>query len=74
MHLDWRPIDTAPKDGTEILVAHNGAVSAAFWVDTTTYTDEEVLVNGYWSVHVTTHCDETRLTHWMPLPEPPAGD
>ena len=55
---DWQPIDTAPKDGTEVLLwwfrRHVvGSYVAGGW------TDESL---GQYDVSP---------THWMPLPEPP---
>lgn len=63
--MSWQPIETAPKDGTDILVNApqvDSGVTIAFFKD------------GYWrltydgarfGVHV------SDPTHWMPLPEPP---
>ena len=32
--MEWQPIETAPKDGTEILISNNGEdISEAFWSD-----------------------------------------
>ena len=54
---DWKPIETAPKDGTEVL-ACNGS-----WI----------FIAGYdrWG-WVDSAAGESRSpVHWMPLPEPP---
>lgn len=55
----WQPIETAPKDGTEVLTFNRtlGIIVAACkkeWVDT-------------WDGHKL----YGEFTHWMPLPEPP---
>lgn len=58
----WQPIETAPKDGTEILVYAPGFCQTALWES---YTFSEGWVNdssGNWL---------NDPTHWMPLPEPP---
>ena len=54
---EWREIETAPHDGTNILVSHKGAdwVFVARWF------------KGYWKAN-SVYC---KPTHWMPLPEPP---
>lgn len=63
--MTWQPIETAPKDGTEILLyvgimKHDYAV--AHWNE------------RYWQMGV--HQDRFysefgQPTHWMPLPEAP---
>ena len=81
---DWRPISTAPKDGTEII--------GVFCCD---YGDGEIMVYGPWTVAFgggrwrsswdgccvieyqsdfgTEYKDlDSQPTHWMPLPGPPA--
>lgn len=77
--LNWQPIDTAPKDGTHILVCQwplhgdpkDGlqmfVQNAAFW--------PENGEDGEWVVYN----DQTyelpvffSPTHWLPLPAPPA--
>ncbi len=57
----WKPIGSAPKDGTEILASTiNGHVQVVWW--------EAYRSSGEWF-----HSDDgyTWPTHWMPLPEPP---
>jgi hypothetical protein len=63
---EWQPIETAPKDGTLILVIRKGYNPATAWFEERTQRFE--------------HCEECsfsnpshewKLTHWMPLPEPP---
>lgn len=63
----WRPIETAPKDGTPILaypVWSNWKVAEVVW-------HEMVRTPGRWeSRGLAVRCEPT---HWMPLPTPPAG-
>lgn len=71
--MGWQPIETAPKDGTAVLVANkNGAWIAKY---------EPVYQSGYrpenpWFSLMLNH-DHVRKgkpyapTHWMPLPPPP---
>lgn len=59
----WQSIETAPKDGTEILVAglrHDGSFQQdlACW-----YIDK-------WASRTMIHL-VPQPTHWMPKPEPP---
>jgi hypothetical protein len=55
--LLWRPIETAPKDGTKVLVMSDG-IEIVSWNECL-----ETWWDGEWS---------HGPTHWMPLPEPPA--
>jgi hypothetical protein len=61
----WLPIESAPKDGTPILVAEGEAVSVETWSD-------EWLSFG----HVDGEGEFTRsfATHYRPLPAPPAKE
>jgi len=56
---DWQPIETAPKDGTEIIVGESGTadVELCRWYD------------GEWVDR--TYDPFADVTHWMPLPKPP---
>lgn len=56
--MGWQPIETAPRDGTSIIVATNtGFVGEAFFHH-----------EWCWQRRGRT---TTRPTHWMPLPPPP---
>ena len=67
---DWQPIETAPKDGTSILIYTQDGFAVAHWEDQPAFG---------WSDWVDDR-DRMRLsnvklnysTHWSPLPEPPA--
>ena len=55
---DWKPIETAPKDGTNILVYDGKYIRTATWEgDRWNSVD---LQEFYY-----------KITYWMPLPEPP---
>ena len=63
--MEWRPIETAPKDGTLVLVGHETAVfdgwwdeNSGGWVDGSTDMYEDLIVY--------------QPTHWMPLPASPS--
>lgn len=63
--LVWQPIDTAPRDGTDILVADHEAVTSAFWG--VHNPDVSPRLHRYgWVGQV-----DFAPTHWMPLPKPP---
>jgi hypothetical protein len=62
----WRPIETAPLDGTHILVAGPDGVDVGWRCD----------ASDCWRRPHTAEYDNdfARIaapTHWMPLPEPP---
>ena len=61
--MDWQPIATAPKDGTEILVYTR---SECFYV--VVYDD---VFSAPWRIRNDEGLNETVPTHWMPLPEAP---
>ncbi len=60
----WRPIETIPKDGTEVIaIRSNGWITKAVWYDNPFGRKDTVIENAsgkWWSV-----------THWMPLPPNP---
>lgn len=56
---EWQPIETAPKDGTEIL-GLDARFKAVYWIvkwDGKCFDDAENFA--------------PQISHWMPLPEPP---
>lgn len=61
---EWQPIETAPKDGTHILVH--------FWEPKTTMVCQYVAADLFcWSVIGGECWNGKHATHWMPLPPPP---
>lgn len=78
----WQPIETAPKDGTTILLVAEGTVIAAWWHDDFgpfqwVFVDDprESLTGccdheGTGRVYTNGYPVDVP-THWMPLPEPP---
>jgi hypothetical protein len=69
MKFIWRPIETAPKDGSQFLVTNGECVVMGTIVDA----NEELFV-----FDVTDHeaigwglKGRENISHWMPLPEPP---
>lgn len=59
---DWQPIETAPKDGTEVLAWDGSYLWIVEYMTGTWLTPRD---EGWMRLHV---------THWMPLPEPPRQD
>ena len=66
--MDWQPIDTAPKDGTPIIlwpftVRGYAIPQTGFWTE---------LYGGVWYLPSVGHLNGTwKPTHWMPSPDPP---
>lgn len=63
---EWQPIETAPKDGTRILVfgPYCGGLpimATSKWLPWT----EDRVEKGCW------YANGVAPTHWMPLPDPP---
>ena len=75
--ISWKPIETAPKDGTDVLVMYmhidTQIVHNAFWLSDEGCNDNIV---GWWTYE---HSEVSRIllddwmtpTHWMPLPPEP---
>jgi len=64
--MEWKTIDSAPKDGTDIIV-----FDTFFLVSQASYSD-----SLGWCLHdtdggVNEKKDHFDLTHWQPLPAPP---
>ena len=59
---EWRPIITAPKDGSEVLLyGQDGSVAISCWFKAHNFS----AWIGY------DNRKAAKPTHWMPLPEPP---
>jgi len=54
----WQPIETAPKDGTWILLRDDRRTSVGSW-----FPPSPTNPVGWWSAY--------RATSWMPIPAPP---
>lgn len=61
---EWQPIETAPKDGTQILALTKGGDIYAV-----SYDD---IFSAPWRLINEFGFNEHVMTHWMPLPQPPA--
>jgi len=82
--MDWLPIETAPKDGTEILLYRgDGGVLLGRWIAPDAFLTESelsALVLGgvdtdeedwFGADFVSGYRFDEPPTHWMPLPAPP---
>lgn len=72
--MEWQPIETAPKDGTQILIWISAAwtraqVRLVHWYDEwgnwQEGADPDPLTDEYCGI------GSAVPTHWMPLPNPP---
>lgn len=77
---EWKPIETAPKDGTKVLASRHDYLwpEVVYWQEYDAETREETGEDGYWAfagellANVADPFDaDTLPTHWQPLPEPP---
>lgn len=65
--MTWQPIETAPKNGTSILLGATDlkTITLACWLD----------AYKKWATISEQDCPDSYqfdfFTHWMPLPEPP---
>ena len=66
----WQPIETAPKNGTWILISlyynnypNEKQTAITFWMDD---------ITG-WVWFGNNYKEKITLTHWMPLPNPPTN-
>ena len=68
----WKPIETAPKDGTVILVGVWGFgpdIASASWNGK--FWDMEIYGYEYCGYEYCGDPEFSDPTHWMPLPSPP---
>lgn len=60
---EWQPIETAPRDGTHMLLFREHVYFIGYWA--TKAQSWRVNADGLPMIN-------PPPTHWMPLPEPPA--
>lgn len=65
----WQPMETAPKDGTRILLARKQVMSGELIVVSGSWNSGGSMNMPYWMTPVLAF----QPTHWMPLPSPPAS-
>lgn len=59
--MNWQPIETAPKDGTEVLLFAGFDMGICFW------REDETMTGWTWGLGKRF----LNPSHWMPLPPPP---
>lgn len=78
----WMPIETAPKDGTEIMLARGDRVTLGSWMkpdelprliyrDGFAPEEEWDEFESYWASSDGGFTEEEPPTHWMPRPTAP---
>lgn len=67
---EWQPIETAPKDGTCILICRPYFLPPMYKINTCQWEEGVWLSNGCVDDYLTF----PDATHWMPLPEPPTEE
>lgn len=85
--MDWQPIETAPKDGTVVdlwVSEYEGwpeggseRLAKCMWVEDPYGDGDEFDQSGWYQSYAEIESfgnkvdKRARVTHWMPLPEPP---
>jgi hypothetical protein len=70
---EWHSIETAPKDGTEILVTDGKEVCPCFY-SISDNPDYDSFVRSSGSEPIDCVAPNLDPTHWMPMPKPPKID
>lgn len=71
MTTDWQPIETAPTDGTKVLIYAQDPCPPLQPGDPWKLLPPFMAVVAYHPDGGWTVCELRIATHWMPLPEPP---
>jgi hypothetical protein len=69
----WLPIETAPKDGTSMLLWIEGRYHIGGWSRTGDISYPFAWVNEYGDIIARPWQGDPEPTHWMPLPDPPTA-
>lgn len=88
--MEWKPIETAPRDGTTVLLrTHSGDICSA-WFAPGEWSNDTPISPAEYSGDCWVCCDDRfqieaidmgehgfddgEAGHWMPLPKPPQDD
>jgi hypothetical protein len=63
---EWKPIETAPKDGTLVIALTPAPEFVRWWTDPDFFGEDYPWVGRDGSSY-----KESHVTHWMPIPPPP---
>jgi len=79
MSNEWQPIETAPRDGTRILVCYpqstwNKVNGRKKWYIKTTINTADFNERGHGTLAEGCGISLECCTHWMPLPPPPVKE
>lgn len=75
--MEWMPIETAPKDGSKVIVFRPSALNNKVGVAEYFFSKSNAPSRGsYWrflstKFFVGAEARKNQPTHWMPLPAPP---
>ena len=79
--MEWLPIESAPKDGTEVLLygiwageIHGESKSPVIDIGSWAGGSSDYAGNDWWQLSTgDAYACWMRPTHWMPLPPPPVS-
>ncbi len=66
----WQPIETAPKDGTSVLLCDEYGMQVCVWSETSVHGFMDWVYGACDGEYNFRHAFDSP-THWMPLPDPP---
>ena len=69
--MNWQPIETAPKDGTQILVWDGNNFNVSWYGYPSVSERYKAFIYGEAVGDYNCFSEVYEPTHWMPLPEPP---
>ncbi len=73
---EWRPIESAPRDGTRVLLADANDIETGQWRKGISFPNTMTVIPDGWEddrydANHTFEQDGKQPTHWLPLPQPP---
>lgn len=75
--IEWQPIETAPRDGTTVLLVcptFQDPVFIGRFMDVEEFRyGVRVRKRRYWSIPWIINMDDPQPTHWMPIPKAPSN-